>query len=611
MDGYARDGYAVGTCLLDHDGVIVHLDPAFAALVGHTITGSDCGRHIHELLPDAPALATTQESREALRWRHEGPEGAVEIEARPGSGPIAHVLLARPAAAVDDALARQQLELIFEASPLALVISDSDRRVRLWSRSAERAFGWTREEIVGQTYPLIADADLFDQLWRNLEQGRGLESFEGKRRCKDGSEIDLRIHTAPLYQYRGTPEQQLVGVIALLEDLTETRQLQQRAQLNERMEAVASLAGGLGHEINNLLAVVSNTGELLRLDPRLGGHDNKGSEGSEARLHIAELLRATGLARELVAQLMTFGRRQVVRPEIVDLNQRLQANAKVLRHVLGERIHLQLDLDDEALPIRVDTKQLDQVLLNLAVNAADAMAEGGRLTLSTSRRELGDDKQQSAHHACLVVRDTGTGIPAEILPRIFDPFFTTKQLGAGTGLGLAHVYSVVSQSNGQVEVESQEGVGTSFYLFFPLIELPAPAPAPRREASPAGRPGSNERILLVEDDEGVRRSTSRLLMALGYRVEAASDGLEALEILADHADFDLVVTDVAMPRLNGPGLASRMQELYPSLPVLFMSGNVDAVELRDQVARGDVSFLQKPASLRELAQATRAVLDAV
>jgi two-component system cell cycle sensor histidine kinase/response regulator CckA len=496
---------------------------------------------------------------------------------------------------------RRQLDVIVGGSPLAIVSVDTQRVVTTWSRAAEQIFGWTAAEVIGQLYPLVPDSELetFERLWDTVHlTGVGFTAFEGKRRRKDGSILEVRIHSAPLFDQQG----QLVGSIALLEDLTKTRALEERVRQSQKMEAVGSLAGGIAHDFNNLLAGIVGTAEMLEVDDTLG---------LDAQAHVGEILRVASVARDLVAGLMTFGRRQVVRPVDLELNTCLASAAKLIHHVLGERVELDMRLAVDPLPIRIDPAQLDQILINLAVNALDAMPHGGTLEYSAQQREVEIGPLSRGSFACLTVRDSGQGIPAEILPRIFDPFFTTKGVGVGSGLGLANVYAVVTQAGGHVDVESQVGVGTSFRLYLPISPIVQHVPKRTTDSMPRGNgmPKGHERILLVEDDDVVRRSTAKLLGLLGYTVEIAQDGVEALARVDAGLEVDLVLTDLRMPNLGGAELAQHLYARLPALPILFMSGNLDVSELREQVEQGRVSFLQKPATLRELAQATREILD--
>jgi two-component system cell cycle sensor histidine kinase/response regulator CckA len=582
----------VGLCLVDSSGAIIDFDEAFAQLLGLPTSSSAVGRPLAELVPELSSLPE-QGSHRVLRT---SAAAMLELVCRcvPSLG---HTVLARPLAPGSQReleAIRHQLEVIVGSSPLAIIAIDRELRVTMWSRAAEQMFGFTEAEVLGRPYPLVPDNERqhFDRLWEEIQrQGEGFTALESTRRRKDGAIVEVRIHSAPLFDQR----RQIVGCIALIEEMTKTRALEERIRQSQRMQAVGSLAGGIAHDFNNLLAGIVGTAELLDVDGGLS-HD--------AQTHVAEILRVTGVARDLVAGLMTFGRRQVVRPIDTELNECLASAAKLVRHVIGEQIEFDVQLGTDPLPIRIDPTQFDQILINLAVNAIDAMPDGGTLEYSTKRLELTTGPMARESFACLTVRDTGVGIPADVLPRIFDPFFTTKA-ARGSGLGLANVYAVVTQAGGHVEVESELGVGTSFHLYLPLSKTVQHAP----KRAVVGMPKGHERILLVEDDEVVRRSTAKLLGLLGYKVELAGNGVEALARVDAGLVVDLVLTDVRMPELGGAELAQQLYTRAPTLPILFMSGNLDVAELREQVEQGRVSFLQKPASLRELAQATREILD--
>jgi two-component system cell cycle sensor histidine kinase/response regulator CckA len=584
----------VGLCLVDASGTIIDLDEAFTQLLGLPASMGAVGRPLAELVPELSKLPE-QGSHRVLRAT---PSAVLELACR-RVAPLGHTVLVRqlanPPVVRELEAIRHQLEVIVGSSPLAIISVDREMVVTMWSRAAEQMFGWTEAEVLGRPYPLVPEneRETFQRLWNTINRERvGFTAAESTRQRKDGGIVEVRIHSAPLFDQHG----QIVGCIALIEEMTKTRALEERIRQSQRMEAVGSLAGGIAHDFNNLLAGIVGTAELLDVDDSLS---------HEAQTHVAEILRVIGVARDLVAGLMTFGRRQVVRPIDTELNDCLASAAKLLRHVVGERVELDVQLGTDPLPIRIDPTQFDQILINLAVNAVDAMPNGGTLEYSSERREVATGPMVREPFACLTVRDTGVGIPADVLPRIFDPFFTTKAAGGGSGLGLANVYAVITQAGGHVEVESKLGVGTSFHLYLPLSQ--AVQHAPKRAV--VGMPKGDERILLVEDDDVVRRSTAKLLGLLGYNVELAHNGREALARVDAGLEVDLVLTDVRMPELGGAELAQQLYTRAPTLPILFMSGNLDVDELREQVEQGRVSFLQKPASLRELAQATREILD--
>jgi PAS domain S-box-containing protein len=603
----------VGVCLLDAAGNVIDLDDEFASLLELPIAGAGAGsvmgRPFAELLADAPPLPEvgTTQARRVFG------EAIVELTCRGRVAPPGYTVLARQVSSFAYALVsiRRHLDLILEASPLAILCLDNNKTVTMWSGAAERMFGWTRAEVLGKPYPLVPTEQLenFSQLWDNaMATGEGFTAVEAQRQRKDGSRIDLRMHTALVHDDAGV----VTGSIALLEDLTDTRRLEQRVQQSQKLEALGSLAGGIAHEFNNLLAVTIGMGELLDLDQTLS---------VAARGRVAEIQRVTQAARELVAQLMIFSRRSVARPSVFDINERVGSGATMIRHMLEDSIELVVTLDDQPMPVHLDPTQFDQLLLNLALNAVEAMPAGGRLSCTTSLTQLAVNTTQpglasTEWFVCLAVRDTGTGIRAELLPHLFDPFVATRLSGIGAGLGLANVHAVATQNGGHVEVETREGEGSCFSVFLPLAHARQAEQA--RQARPAlpqtqanATPGGHERVLLVEDDAGVRRSTAKLLEVLGYTVAVAEDGIEALALIEEGLDVELVLTDVSMPRLGGADLAKQLYRCAPELPILFMSGNLDVAELREQAEQGRVSFLQKPATLQQLAIAAREILDDV
>jgi PAS domain S-box-containing protein len=388
-------------------------------------------------------------------------------------------------------------------------------------------------------------------------------------------------------------------------DITARKQLEEQLRQSQKMEAIGRLAGGVAHDFNNLLTVIRGNAALLEAE------DASEVQRGES---LAEIARATERAAALTRQLLTFSRRQVLQPRQLDVNGVVTGLASMLERVLGEDVHLELRLHDGPLLTRADAGMLDQVLMNLVVNARDAMPAGGHLTIATSRDELSDDDllrfpgaRQGAHVA-VTVADTGSGIPPEAMEHIFEPFFTTKEPGKGTGLGLATVFGIVEQHGGALRVTSEARKGTTVTALLPVAEgveaaTPAggPAPAPR---------GGTESILLVEDEEAVRRLALRLLTARGYRVTAASSGAEALRVWeAAGAPFDLIVTDMVMPGgVAGRELVARLEILRPGLKAIFMSGY--AGDAAGAPLREGFDFLQKPFEPNELLACIRARLDA-
>jgi PAS domain S-box-containing protein len=403
-----------------------------------------------------------------------------------------------------------------------------------------------------------------------------------------------------------------VRTVGAVRDVTEVRLAEEererlREQLGhaQRLESVGRLAGGVAHDFNNMLAVILGTVELIR--GRLDGP-------AWLTADLVEIERAALHARDVTRQLLAFSRRQVISPRAVDLNELLASTRRTLARLIGEDVRLEVLPAPDLWPVRLDPFQVDQILVNLAVNARDAMPSGGRLTIETANVHL-DEAYCRANagftpgdHVLLAVSDDGEGIPREVLPRIFEPFFTTKPVGRGTGLGLATVYGIVAQNGGTIHVYSEPGQGTSFKIYLPRMAEgePADAAAAPRAAIPPGRT-----VLLVEDDEMVRRMVTGMLRALGVEVVACGGWRDALE-RAQRADLrlDLVLSDVVMPEMSGKALRDRILEIRPGLPVLFMSGYTPNVIVHHGVLEAGVRLLQKPFGQEELARAVAEALGA-
>jgi CheY-like chemotaxis protein len=370
------------------------------------------------------------------------------------------------------------------------------------------------------------------------------------------------------------------------------------------MEAVGKLAGGVAHDFNNLLTVITGYSELLLSRLAAGGQENR---------MISEIRRAAEQAASLTAQLLAFGRRQVLQPRILDLNAVVSATKKMLERLIGEHIHLVTDLDPSIGAVKADPSQVQQVIMNLAVNARDAMPKGGTLTIGTGsqRFERGQTRNDVAvtpgDYVVLSVADTGCGMDKQIRDRIFEPFFTTKELGKGTGLGLSTVYGIVKQSGGYIWIDSKVNRGSTFTIYLPRVD--EPLPAVKLEATVATSSGTGT-VLLVEDEETVRSMARTCLEMSGYRVFEASDGVEALHIARSRAvPIDLLLTDVVMPFMTGPELAEQMTSFFPKIKVLYMSGYSDREFEEASIPPSSGNYLQKPfsphaltAKLRELSQ---------
>jgi two-component system cell cycle sensor histidine kinase/response regulator CckA len=453
-------------------------------------------------------------------------------------------------------------------------------------RAAEQVVGRTDDElgVKGPEAAFFRDCDR-----RVIDTGEPMVDVEGTRIRPDGTKAVYLTSKVPLRDASGA----VVGVLGLYQDVTDRRRLEEQYRQSQKMEAVGRLAGGIAHDFNNLLTVIVGNADLLRESPP---HDPARAD------RVNDIRGAADRAAALVRQLLTFGRRQTARPEVVELSEAVAATAAMLGRVLGEPIAVKTEPAGRPVPVRIDRGQLEQVVMNLAVNAKDAMPHGGVLTLRTEVLETTATHPEvpPSRFAQLVVSDTGVGMTDEVKARIFEPFFTTKGPDRGTGLGLATVYGIVEQAGGRIEVESAPGAGTTFRIDFPWCESPAPgAEIIPPAAGPPGGCGCS--VLLVEDEEGVRGFARQALESHGYAVVDAADGEAAVELLDPARPLDLLITDVVMPGMDGRELALRVRASWPGAGVVFVSGYVPDPGRLDEVP--DAVFLPKPFTPGDLVRA--------
>lgn len=492
-------------------------------------------------------------------------------------------------------------QTLIRSAPLAIFSLDPSGLVVFWSPGAERMFGYSESEAIGRRLPTIPPSR-YAEFEESLAMQRAGGSIEGDERMhlrKDGTTVEAAVWSVPLRDSGGA----VTGFLCFLADVSERKQLEEQFRQSQKLEAVGRLAGGVAHDFNNLLTVIMGYVEMLLAEP---------APNQEFADYAHEIQSAADRAGALTAQLLAFSRRQIAQPRVLNLNEIVERSLKLLGRVIGEDISIKTHLDPSLGQIRADSTHIDQALMNLVVNARDAMPRGGTVTIETGNIML-DESYAGRHigvepgpYAMLAVSDNGIGMTAEIRERIFEPFFTTKESGKGTGLGLSIVYGVVKQNNGDILVYSEPGQGTSFKLYFPLVEAPADlTSAERRGVHLRGA----ETVLLVEDEERIRKLVVTMLTRQGYRVLEADGPTAALELVKNRATaVDLLLTDIVMPEMNGFDLAKAARAIRPNVKMLYMSGYTDHRVSDGWVLDPDTPFLQKPFTASALAQKVREAL---
>ncbi|WP_067733325.1 hybrid sensor histidine kinase/response regulator [Novosphingobium naphthalenivorans] len=604
----------IAAALVDPDGMIRAASTGFAERAAGDALADMTGQDFVSLL--------TQDEGERIGWAREGGRGSalvlyhlpvadpdLPVEPDPNTTPSLMLVVEAGqgiGASAGGSAAVPHLEALLSQLPLGLAMGDRDGRLLFANPAFMRAAG--REGQAPPTYPtdlvVREDKRALSEAIRRFAQGPAM-----------AGDIAIRLTTQPddpvslsLAGVRGLGE---AAVLLGLTDTSEETRLKRQVAQATKMQAVGQLAGGVAHDFNNVLTAILGTCDLMLMRHTPGDSDYD---------DIQQIRANSNRAASLTRQLLAFSRQQTLRPEVLQLPDVVADVSQMLRRLIGEKIQFVVSHDRDLGPVRADPTQLEQVIVNLAVNARDAMQSrgdgSGTLTLATRKvsttdvRAMRSEIIPAGEYTALIVEDTGGGIPPEHLGKIFEPFFTTKEQGKGTGLGLSTVYGIVKQSGGFIFAESEVGKGTRFIVYLPVYHV-APGSlsdsAPAKEEAPVSQWAGGGRILLVEDEDPVRMVAERSLMRQGYEVTSARDGEEGLVLVEEGGQFDLVVSDVVMPSMDGPAMAREIRKIAPHLPVLFMSGYAEE-QLRKEIGLTNAWFMPKPFSVQQLGEKVGDVL---
>jgi PAS domain S-box-containing protein len=607
----------VGVIFVDGSGTIQEANAAFLQIVGYTPEDLSSGLHWRDLT--APEFKAADEAALQVSLQT-GAFGPLEKEYIRKDGSRVPVLVS---GAVYDQENRRGITLVLdlgelkkaqaEITRLARIVETTDDavmsvsaegKVLSWNQAAQRLYGYSRDDVEVNVRVLVPEErqQEYEQIARDVLAGHSLDRLETIRMKKSGERVPVSVTISPLRDQAG----KVNGWSAIARDLTEakkTQKLEEQFRQAQKLEALGRLTGGVAHDFNNLLMVISSYTEMLR---------EQLAPADPLRRKTEEVLRAADRGASLTRQMLAFSRKQVLSPKIIDLNRVLADTTSMLKRMIGEDVTLTFFPGQSLWPIKADPSQITQVLLNLSVNARDAMPTGGKLTIETQNLTVTEQEASrkvdfaAGEYAMLAVTDTGVGMSPEIQERIFEPFFTTKELGTGTGLGLSTVYGIVKQSGGHILVYSEPGKGSCFKLYFPRVHEAVTDTAVTRTSVSHGK---GQTILVVEDEDAVRECVVDYLGSHGYKVLQVSSGQQALDLAARHqGPIDLLLTDVVMPEMRGPELAAELNKRGGAITTLYMSGYTDQAVVNNGILPSQAAFLQKPFSLTTLAQKLQELL---
>jgi PAS domain S-box-containing protein len=611
-----REAFALHEVVLGKNGKpsdfrFVEANPAFEKLTG-LVRNDIVGKKVSEVLPEDQALtiiaAGKAALKESIRFEHHASAVGKYFDAHafsPKKGTFAAIFIDvthEKETKEELRKANEVLRALVQASPLAVIAMDPEGNIQTWSQAAERMFGWKEEEVVGRPNPIVSDLarDEDADLRQRSLQGEAFTNIEVSRQKRDGSPIDLSLSSAPLFNRHGD----INGILVLYTEITDRKRLEAQFRQSQKMEAVGRLAGGVAHDFNNLLTIILGECDLSLEslepeDPMITAFEEIKKAGERAAL--------------LTAQLLMFSRKQLFQPTNFNMNVILNDMSTMFRRLIGEDVELKIRSAEDLGLVTADRGQIEQVVVNLVVNARDAMPEGGTIVIESANVELDADyatmhsEVSPGKYVMLAVSDTGTGMSDDVKAHLFEAFFTTKELGKGTGLGLATCDGIVKQFGGHIGVYSEIGTGTTMKVYLPLSAVEGEIIESQGGQAIAE---GNETILVVEDESRVRAIAARMLSALGYTVLTAADGEEALQLLSEYPEtVHLLLTDVVLPRMGGRKVAELVRAMRPKIKVLFTSGYTDDVILQHRLIQHDIALVNKPYTAESLARKVRETLD--